>query len=142
MGTTHSSELTFTTLAAPSIVTGEAAGVTQTTATLTALVNPNLSATTFHFEYGPERRPTAARRARARRSARTTPATDVTVPLSGLAPGTTYHFRIVATNANRDDRRRRPHLHDRAADRRAPTPTHVDVQEGLRQAERPMREAA
>jgi phosphodiesterase/alkaline phosphatase D-like protein len=96
-GTTHGSELTFTTLATPTIVSTDAAAVTQTTATLTALVTPNLSPTTFHFEYGPGGDYGSATRESSSIGADEA-GHELTVPLSGLAPGTTYHFRIVATN--------------------------------------------
>lgn len=73
---------------------------TATTARLNARINPNGSATTYHFEYGP----TAA-------YGTTVPIPDGSAgsattsqifseALSGLAPATTYHFRLVATNAN------------------------------------------
>jgi phosphodiesterase/alkaline phosphatase D-like protein len=97
-GTTHGSELTFTTLAVPTIVSADAAAVTQTTATLTALVTPNLSPTTFHFEYGPGGDYGSATRESPSIGADEA-GHELAVPLSGLAPGTTYHFRIVATNA-------------------------------------------
>ena len=42
------------------------------------------------------------------------------IPLTGLQPAATYHYRIVATNAHRHDLRPGPHLHDahQALDRR------------------------
>ena len=64
---------------------------------LTARINPNLSPTTYHFEYGTdgsygsrtvESAPIAAGAGDASAAAQ----------LSGLAPGTTYHFHVVATN--------------------------------------------
>ena len=82
----------------PAVSTGSAASVTQSGATLTATVNPEGSATTYHFQWGPTG--TYGHRV---------PATDVSVgsdsadhqvstPLGGLAPGVTYHFRVVATS--------------------------------------------
>ena len=41
------------TQAVPSVTTRAASGLTPTNATLNATVNPNLSATTVYFEYGP-----------------------------------------------------------------------------------------
>jgi hypothetical protein len=84
--------------AAPSASTGGATSVTSTSATLTGQVNPNSEATTFYFEYGttnaygartPDQGPTAAVKQNI----------DASAPISGLAPGTTYHFRLVAVNA-------------------------------------------
>src|SRR5215211_8573248 len=85
--------------ARPDVTTGPAANVTQTTATLTGSVNPNEAETTYFFEYGP----TATYGARVpdppasvgkgnRRVA-------VTADIGGLAPATTYHYRLVARNA-------------------------------------------
>jgi hypothetical protein len=86
------------TAAAPSASTGAATSVTSTSATLTGQVNPNSEATTFYFEYGttnaygartPDQGPTPAVKQNI----------DASAPISGLAPGTTYHFRLVAVNA-------------------------------------------
>src|SRR5262249_54013816 len=96
-GTSHSQELSFTTLAAPSIGADEVSGVTQTTASLTAQVNPNLSATTYRFEYGPTAEYGSATRESSQIGADAAVHT-ASARLSGLMPGTTYHFRVVATN--------------------------------------------
>lgn len=96
-GTAHGPNLTFTTLSVPTIGTEGASGITQTSATLTALVNPNNSQTTFHFEYGP----TTAYGSATRESApigSDGSSRGVAAQLSGLAPDTTYHFRLVARN--------------------------------------------
>lgn len=96
-GTTLGPDIAFTTLDTPGIASDEASAVTKTTANLSALINPKLSATTFHIEYGP----TGAYGSATRESG-SIGADDqshpVSVPLSGLAPGTAYHFRIVASN--------------------------------------------
>lgn len=97
-GTTVGPDRTFTTDPpdAPSISGVTASNVSENGATLSAQVNPNLGSTFYLFEYGP----TGAYGA-------ITPAlvvddddTDhaVSQVLVGLAPGTTYHFRAVATN--------------------------------------------
>jgi phosphodiesterase/alkaline phosphatase D-like protein len=96
-GTSHGPDVTFTTLDAPTIGLEGSENVTQTSATLTADINPGRSATSFHFEYGP----TAEYGSSTRESA--TIGSDgishsVLVQLSGLQPGTTYHFRAVAKN--------------------------------------------
>lgn len=83
--------------AVPTVTTGNANSVTQTSAKLHGTVKPNNEATTWHFEYGtttaygtntPEQGPIAAG------SGNTNVAADAT----GLAPGTVYHYRLVATN--------------------------------------------
>ena len=79
----------------PVVSTGGAASVAQQTVTLTGTVAPNGAPTTYYFQYGP----TIVYGA-------TTPVTPVaakmkvTTPVSGLAPATTYHYRLVAQNAH------------------------------------------
>ena len=83
----------------PTALTGAASAISQTTATLSAGVNPNGAATTYHFDLGA----TSAYGA-------SWPASDATVgsdsadhtvmtAVVGLTPGTTYHYRVVATNS-------------------------------------------
>jgi uncharacterized repeat protein (TIGR01451 family) len=85
------------TTARPSINSFSSSGMTDTTASLAAAVTPNGVATTVFFEYG------------------LTTGYGTTVPgqgigngnspinvnanLSGLTPGTTYHYRVYATNS-------------------------------------------
>jgi hypothetical protein len=92
------SDATAQTTAAPDASTGEATGVAQSTAKLTGTVNPHGSATTYTFQYG----------LTSSYGVQTTPASagsgttagSVSATLSGLASGTSYHYRIVATNAD------------------------------------------
>jgi hypothetical protein len=90
---------TFTTQAAvpPTVFTGGASNLTLTSATIAGLVNPNGTATTASFEYGTTTQ-----------YGSTAPVpdpgsgispVDVTANLSNLLTGTTYHYRLVATNA-------------------------------------------
>lgn len=76
--------------------TPSAIGVSATGATLLANVNPQGSATTYHFDYGL----TSAYGYST--TAATLPAgasyQQVSTALTSLAPSTTYHFRVVATN--------------------------------------------
>jgi NHL repeat-containing protein len=90
---------TFTTAADAPVVASVGASPAATTATLRARINPRNSATTYRFEYGVD----------------TTYGSVVPVPdgsvgsglslvevseaIAGLQPETTYHFRVVATNA-------------------------------------------
>jgi hypothetical protein len=83
--------------AAPTVTTGTASAITDTGATVTASVNPNGQSTTYAFEYGTSTdytTQTAVQNA----GAGVTPAT-ATAQLTGLRPGTTYHFRLLASNA-------------------------------------------
>ena len=96
-GTTTGADLTFTTTGLPVLHTGTPTGVTGTSATLTGTVDPNGHATSWYFEFGKTTAygtKTASQSAGSSKGARA-----VSVPISGLAPGTTYHFRIVATSS-------------------------------------------
>jgi hypothetical protein len=98
-GTTLGSVMSFTTVGntAPAAVTLSATGVTTTGATLRATVNPRGSQTAFTFEYGTT---TAFGFISAVDNAGAGGTTqDVALPISGLAPNTTYVYRIVASNA-------------------------------------------
>jgi hypothetical protein len=81
---------------APVVVTGVASNIGDTTATLNGTVNPSGSATTYQFQYG-----------LTTSYGSTTPITSagsgstpvpVSAALTGLSPGTLYHFRVTATN--------------------------------------------
>jgi len=82
----------------PSVTTGTARAVERTTATVTGTVNPNGSATTYHFEYGT----TTAYGLNTPDKAAGEGDGDVAAEaqLAQLSPGTTYHYRLVATNGN------------------------------------------
>ena len=98
-GTAHGDDATFTTPALPTAVTDPASGLTSTGATLNASINPNGTATSYRFEYGPTASygsfipvsPAAAGSGSA--------VVQVAEQLTGLTPGSTVHFRIVATSA-------------------------------------------
>ncbi len=85
--------------ARPAVTTGPAANVAQNTVTLTGSVNPNEAATTYDFRYGTTRDYTAAAPVPAASAGRGNRRVAVTVDISGLAPATTYHYRLVARNA-------------------------------------------
>jgi hypothetical protein len=80
----------------PGATTGAATAVTDTTATLEGTVFPNREETTYYFEYGtttaygartPDQGPTGGNAGK-----------SVNANVTGLAPSTTYHFRVVAVN--------------------------------------------
>jgi hypothetical protein len=85
--------------AVPSASVGPARSVTQSTAVLTGTVNPNGQPTTYAFQYGTTRAYGAATPTQGPTGAgkRGLP---VSAAVSGLAPGTTYHYRLVATNTS------------------------------------------
>jgi hypothetical protein len=84
--------------AVPTAATGNAGSITQTTAKLNGTVKPNGQASTWHFELGtttaygtntPEQGPIPPGSG----------TTKVSADAGSLAPGTVYHYRLVATNA-------------------------------------------
>ncbi|MDX6439960.1 MAG: hypothetical protein QOF45_2543 [Gaiellaceae bacterium] len=84
--------------ATPSAITGPVNSVGPTTATVTGTVNPNGQATTWYVEYGTStsygtKTPTES-------AGSGTANTAVSADLTGLTPGTTYHYRVVATNSS------------------------------------------
>ena len=82
---------------APTVTTGSASGVTQSAATLTGTVNPNGQSTDYWFEYGTT---TSYGTQTSQQSAGSGSSTvNVSRSITGLSPGTTYHFRLVAQNA-------------------------------------------
>ncbi len=96
-GETVGSDQTFTTLPAvpPVVSTGEAEGVTPNDATLVGKVNTEGFQTYYEFDLGAD----TSYGIRIYGNAGVEAGTQTfTVPLQDLAPGTTYHYRIVATN--------------------------------------------
>lgn len=95
-GTTHSADQTFVAPGLAKIESNSASSVTQSSARLSALVIPNGSPTEVSFEYGTT---TAYGQ-----STGSKPIgadlflVDSSSDLTGLSPGTTYHFRAVAVN--------------------------------------------
>jgi hypothetical protein len=83
---------------APTATTWPANHIGQHGATLHGAVNPRGAATGYYFQWG---RTTAYGNRTAIRSAGSgSTATSVAATLTGLARHTTYHFRLVAVNAN------------------------------------------
>ena len=94
-GTSTGPDQTLTTLG-PQIHSTTATQITRTSAKLGSQINPAGKVTSFHFQYGP----TAS-------YGQTTPDGNLpsdtsdrsaTRDISGLTPGTTYHYRVIATN--------------------------------------------
>ncbi len=82
--------------AAPTAITGPVTATAATTATLSGTVNPNGTATNWHFEYG---KTTSYGTSTSLTSAGSgTANTGVSENLTGLTPGTTYHYRVVAAS--------------------------------------------
>ena len=82
---------------APAAVTGAASSITATGASIAGTVNAHGRATAYIVEYGTT---TSFGSITAPQSAGSSTADlAVTVPMGGLSPGTTYYYRLVATNA-------------------------------------------
>jgi DNA-binding beta-propeller fold protein YncE len=87
----------------PTVATGEATGLQTTGATLNGTVNPNgVQLTDCHFDYGTSTAygQTAACAPAAASVPPDSSDHEVTASVAGLAPNTTYHYRLVATSAN------------------------------------------
>ena len=111
-GTTNGAVQSFQALDLPVPTTGEAREVTGTTATLTGTVNPAGAVTTYYFSYIDEAGYEAAlgegapdpyAKGASTPEASTTAAYTVgpanPLAASGLQPGTTYHYALVASNS-------------------------------------------
>lgn len=101
-GTAEGADRTFTTASPPpppgppTATTGEATGVSETEATLKGTVNPDGEATKYVFRWGTTEsygQETSVQPAGSDHLGH-----PVSAVLKGLAPGTTYHFRLVAEN--------------------------------------------
>jgi hypothetical protein len=95
-GTESGSDRTFKTLGPPDISAEHTASVAFTEATLKALINPEGFPTKYHFEYGTDLsygNATTTISLGADRNEH-----PAIANLTGLSPGTTYHWRVVATN--------------------------------------------
>jgi hypothetical protein len=80
----------------PTLSTGRATAVSYSSATLTATVNPEATATSYYFQYG-----TTAYSAQTTSTAVGSGSAGVHVNqvISGLAIGVEYHYRVVAVSA-------------------------------------------
>jgi phosphodiesterase/alkaline phosphatase D-like protein len=99
LGTSYGADETVRTNAPTAPIVGDAtaSSVTDTTAQLSTTVNPNLSPTIFKFQYGTHStygRDVGVNESIGEDQSNHPAAAD----LVELQPGTTYHFRIVATN--------------------------------------------
>jgi hypothetical protein len=94
-------DMSFKTSAAPApaATTAAASSVSSSSAQLNGSVDPNGYATTDRFEYGTGTAYGQSSPAPEQSAGSGTSAQAVGTVLAGLQPGTTYHYRVVATNA-------------------------------------------
>ncbi len=86
-----------TATASPVADTGPVQEITETTATVTGSANPRGDATRVFVRYGPT--PAVSLRTADQAIGDGTEVVAINVPLTGLAPGTRYHYRVVAVGA-------------------------------------------
>lgn len=93
-------DYTFTTTSRtpPLVDTGGASGVTQTNATISGVLDPQGIETSYAFEVGTDTTYSGAKVFGD--AGQGEGAEAITVALEDLAPGTTYHYRLAATNAD------------------------------------------
>ncbi len=100
-GTEEGAVQTFTVPPPPLLTVSAAQNVTRTTATLPGTVNPEGLETTYHYEYGTSTsyggNAPSLQGVNAGSGLEAVPAP---IGISGLVPATTYHYRLVATNAD------------------------------------------
>src|SRR5436190_4016556 len=80
----------------PTVSTGSAKQVSFGSALLTGSVNPNGANTSYYFQYGPTR--ALGFQSAIADAGGGTHGVKVSLPISGLAPLTPYHYRLVAVN--------------------------------------------
>jgi uncharacterized repeat protein (TIGR03803 family) len=97
-GAAYGSDVSFTTAGRPAVWTLSASAVTFSSAVLNATVNPNGYSTAAWFEWGTNT--SYGNLTSVTDMGSGTAGLSLSIPLSGLIPGTTYHFRVAATNSN------------------------------------------
>lgn len=97
-GTTVGADRTFRTAGhpPPGVTTGPASDLSATSATLTGVLSPNGESTSWAFQYGLT--PSYGAQTFGGTVAATSPPVNVSWALAGLAPGTVFHYRLIATH--------------------------------------------
>ncbi|HEY5045533.1 MAG TPA: hypothetical protein VII53_06725 [Solirubrobacteraceae bacterium] len=99
-GTEYSADEMFTTYTtAPAVSTGQATSIGQSTATLGGSLDPQGADTSYWFQYGTTAYYSTSVPAPGADAGSGSGFQSVTQGISGLAPGVTYHFRLVTNNA-------------------------------------------
>ncbi len=86
------------TAAPPTVVTKDASAVSANSAKLHGTVDPNREATAWYFEFGTST--SYGTKTTVKSAGSGSKAVNASTTISGLAPATTYHFRLVASNGS------------------------------------------
>ena len=97
-GTSRGADQSFSTRSVPTVVTEPASSIAPTSAQLNGTVTANGQATTWYFEYGTST--SYGSKTAAKSAGSGTSTVKVSASLTRLRAATTYHFRLVATNAS------------------------------------------
>jgi uncharacterized repeat protein (TIGR03803 family) len=97
-GTTVSAVASFTTLAQPTAAVNAASNITQTSARFNGMVNALNDDATVHFEYGTDGNTFPNQVSAVPGTVTGNANTAVSAAVAGLIKGTTYYYRVVATN--------------------------------------------
>jgi Tol biopolymer transport system component len=84
----------------PTVSGGEASEITNSSARISGSVNPEGTATTYQFQYGTTTSYGSVEPVSPQSVGSDSTPHEVSVQLTGLSLGTTYHYRLVATGAN------------------------------------------
>ncbi len=95
-GTVYGNDQSFTTTGPPAVQTTAAQNVTATSATVNGSVDPRGQSTTWRFEYGTTTG--YGSRTSSQNAGSGSGTRNVSATLSNLTPGSTYHFRLVASS--------------------------------------------
>jgi hypothetical protein len=98
LGETKGEDQTFVAATAPAISGIEPSNISETSATLHARIDSGGYPTHYHFEYGPTTSYGSVAPAGDTDIGSDDEPIPVSAGISGLQPGVTYHFRVVATN--------------------------------------------
>ena len=88
----------ITAMSPPAVTTSPATSIAQSSAELNGSLNPNGNATSEHFQYGTTTNYGSTTAVGSTNNGGT--ALGESVAITGLSAGTTYHYRLVASNAN------------------------------------------
>ena len=95
-GTSRGADMTLTTRGAPEVLTANASSIGPTAANVGGTVDPNGRATSWWIEFGTTDR--YGSRTGSRSAGSGVSPVAVSLRLTGLTAGATYHFRVVAVN--------------------------------------------